>query len=68
MQDMNKVNQMFDKMFLGAGAGASNNHAAKRKPSGMSAATLSTFDLSGATVGQSGFKASSGQSKPQVTN
>lgn len=66
MQDMNKVNQMFDKMFLGSGAGMSR--AAERKPSSMSEATLSTINLSGATVGKGGFKTSSGQSKPQAIN
>lgn len=66
MQDMNQVNQMFDKMFLGSGAGMSR--AAERKPSSMSKATLSTINLSGATVGKGGFQAPSGQPKPQTIN
>lgn len=63
---MNKVNQMFDKMFLGAGAGMSR--AAERKPSSMSKATLSAINLSGATVGKGGFQAPNEQSKPQAIN
>ena len=66
MQDMNKVNQMFDKMFLGAGAGMSR--AAERKPSSMTKATLSAINLSGATVGKGGFQAPNEQSKPQAIN
>lgn len=50
MQDLNKVNQMFDKMFLGSNAGG--NHTARRKSDDANKAHLSVKHLSGAMAGK----------------